>query len=641
MLIDFLGQLIAGGNAIDGVLDHINLLYIMLALPAALGLIIELLPSKGYVGRSGIFIGALVINLLGSLGMFAGQFSMYFPWGGSWGSFDIHFALRVYDFSAFITFFIALFALLIGIYTVVFMRGKNHYGSFYFFFMLNLAFANGVALANNLLVLLFFWASLLIPLFAMIVIGNRNNAGSATKALIISMVADLLLILGIAITAWRAGTMMMEDIKPLPIEGINSLGFILMMLGALGKAGAIPFHSWIPDAAKDAPLPFMAIMPGALEKLLGIYLAVRVARDFYALEPGSGMSLLIMTIGVITIVLAVAMAMIQKDMKRLLSYHAISQVGYMVLGIGTALPVGIVGGLFHMLNNAVYKSALFLSAGSVERSCGTTDLRQLGGLRRFMPLTAIGFVVAALSISGLPPFNGFFSKELIFDAAKESGIIFYILALLGAFMTAASFLKMGHAAFFGNTKYPQAANDGPKPKEAPAAMFVPLLILAMICIVFGLGNAIPLDNIQAILGTEFMEGHNYSGLPHSLPLVLISLAVLALAVLNHLFGLVRTGEAVKALDHIHHAPVLHQAYDGAEKGFFDPYEWLMFAVRFYAKACYYIDRGIDWIYNVAIVKLTGGISAGLAAINNGQSARYMAWAFAGMLIVLITLILYI
>ncbi|MCL1975234.1 MAG: NADH-quinone oxidoreductase subunit L [Firmicutes bacterium] len=635
-MLNILSQLIAGGN------NHTNLIYIMLALPAILGLVVILLPVKGYGGRSVAFIGALVINALAALGLLLGEnFSMRFPWVHL-GDFSIQFSLRVYNFSAFILIAIAAIALLIGIYTVVFMRGKSHYGSFYCFFLLNLALANGAALANNLIVLLFFWAGLLVTLFAMIAIGNRNNVSAAVKALIISAVADLLLILGIAITVWQSGgKMMMDEIMPLPLTGLNNVGFVLMMLGALGKAGAIPFHSWIPDAAKDAPLPFMAMMPGALEKLLGIYLAVRVARDFYALEPGSGMSMFIMIIGVVTIILAVGMAMIQKDMKRLLSFHAISQVGYMVLGIGTALPVGIVGALFHMLNNAIYKSALFLSAGAVERSCGTTDLKQISGLRRVMPITAIGFTIAALSISGVPPFNGFFSKELIFDAALESGLVFYILALLGAFMTAASFLKLGHAAFFGPLKWPHIEeSNNPNPRETPAAMYVPLLILAAFCLVFGLGNVIPLAGIQSILG-DFMAGHDYSGWPHSMSLVLISLAVLIFAVLNHLFGKLRTGQAVKALDHIHYAPGLHQVYNVAEKGYLDPYEWLMFAIKAYAKLCFAIDRAIDWIYNVLLVKLISVLSKGLAHLNNGHSTRYMAWVFVGMLFVLLALILYL
>ena len=171
------------------------------------------------------------------------------------------------------------------------------------------------------------------------------------------------------------------------------------------------------------------------------------------------------------------MALIQKDFKRLLSYHAISQVGYIILGIGTALPVGIIGGLFHMFNNAVYKSCLFYTAGSVERQAGTTDLKSLSGLGRQMPVTMITFLVAAASIAGVPLTNGFFSKEMIFDGALESGFVFYLAALVGAFFTALSFLKLGHAAFFGKPKKTLA-----KVKEAPLPMLAPMIVLAAACL---------------------------------------------------------------------------------------------------------------------------------------------------------------
>ena len=142
----------------------------------------------------------------------------------------------------------------------------------------------------------------------------------------------------------------------------------------------MPFHTWIPDAAVDAPLPFMAFLPASLEKLLGIYLLARISLDMFKLSGGSWISMLLMTIGAITILLAVMMALVQKDYKRLLSYHAVSQVGYMILGIGTCLPIGIIGGLFHMINHALYKSCLFLTGGSVEKQTGTTDLAKLGGI---------------------------------------------------------------------------------------------------------------------------------------------------------------------------------------------------------------------------------------------------------------------
>jgi len=405
------------------------------------------------------------------------------------------------------------------------------------------------------------------------------------------------------------------------------------MVGAIGKAGSMPFHSWIPDAADDAPLPFMAILPGALEKLLGIYLLVRICMPgsgLYKFLPHTGISTVVMAIGALTIIFAVAMALIQKDFKRLLSYHAISQVGYMVLGIGTALPIGIIGGLFHMVNNAIYKSCLFLSAGAVERETGTTDLKKISGLGAFMPVTMICFLVAALSISGFPPFNGFFSKELVFDAALESNVIFYIAALLGAFMTAASFLKLGHAAFFGKPQLPEER----KVKEAPPAMLVPMVILAATCLLFGVWNSLPLKQlIQPVLGNALAD-HNYAGWPHTPLLVIISILVLALAIANHAFGVRRTGKGLGAVDHIHYAPGLHFIYNRAEERWFDPYEILMFISKGFAWIAYGIDRAIDWIYDVFFVWITNSVSKGLKEFNTGKQSQYVVWAVSGLLIVI-------
>ncbi len=176
-----------------------------------------------------------------------------------------------------------------------------------------------------------------------------------------------------------------------------------------------------------------------------------------------------MTIGAVTIVLAVFMALIQKDFKKLLSFHAISQVGYMVLGIGTGIPIGIAGGLFHMINHAMYKCGLFLSAGSVEHRTGTTELKKLGGSGKEMPLTAFGFSVCALAISGVWPLNGFVSKEMVFHGAIETGyIVFAIAAWVGAIFTFASFLKAGHSVFFGErTKEVPAGQGKPGARRYP------------------------------------------------------------------------------------------------------------------------------------------------------------------------------
>jgi formate hydrogenlyase subunit 3/multisubunit Na+/H+ antiporter MnhD subunit len=197
------------------------------------------------------------------------------------------------------------------------------------------------------------------------------------------------------------------------------VAFLALVTAAFAKAGAMPFHSWVPDSGEKAPAPVAAFLPAALDKLLGIYLLARIVLSVFQLN--AEMRTLLMVIGAGSILAAVMMALVQHDMKRLLSYHAVSQVGYMVLGIASGVPVAIAGGLFHMLNNVLYKSCLFLCAGAVEKQAGTTDLDRLGGLAKAMPITFISCLIAATAISGIPPMNGFTSKWMIYQGLVDSG----------------------------------------------------------------------------------------------------------------------------------------------------------------------------------------------------------------------------
>lgn len=546
----------------------------------------------------------------------------------AWGGYGMDFSLRLYSFSGFILLAASAFAFLIVLYSSASMKGKPLTRQYYAFLLLTLAFVNGAVLANNLVVMLFFWEGLLVMLYAMITTGGAKASPTAVKALVLNGVADFCLLLGVVMAGFAAGTLQMDKIN-LPLNGLSVAAFVLMMIGAIGKAGSMPFHSWIPDAAVDAPTPFMAFLPGAIEKLLGIYLLTRISMDLFQFTAGSTMSIIMMTIGAVTILLAVMMALIQKDYKRLLSYHAISQVGYMVLGIGTALPVGIVGGLFHMVNNAIYKSGLFLTAGNVEKQTGTTDLHKLGGLGRRMPATFGCFLVLALSISGVPPFNGFFSKELVFDAALESGTIFYICAVVGAFFTAASFLKLGHAAYLG--KPGEAVKDV---KEAPWPMVLPAILLAALCVLFGLWNTLPLNGIfNPILHGSGLETEAFTGLPGNWALAALSIAVLLLALANHGYGVKRTGKGLGAVDHIHYAPGLKQVYNAAEKRRFDPYDIGMAVMRGFARVLFWIDRGIDWFYNKAVAGIVFAFSWLVRKPHNGTHWMYILWALGGTVLV--------
>jgi NADH-quinone oxidoreductase subunit L len=543
-----------------------------------------------------------------------------------WVGFGMAFEMKLYPLSWMILLTSAL-GLLAVLYSSVFMRERRHTRQFFGFLLLTLGFVNGAMLANNLVLMLFFWEGLLGMLFGLVMTGGSNSAPTATKALIINGVGDLCLIFGVCLTGWLAGSLSLDRIH-LPITDFwSTTAFTLMMAGAVAKAGSMPFHSWIPDAALDAPTPFMAFLPAALEKALGIYLLARLNLEVFQVLPGSRVSIAMMTLGCVTIILMVLMALIQKDYKRLLSYHAISQVGYMILGLGTALPIGIVGGLFHMVNNAIYKSCLFYTAGSVERQVGTTDLERLSGLGRNMPVTCACFVVSALAIAGVPPLNGFFSKELVFDAALESNVIFFIIAAVGAFFTAASFLKLGHTVFFDK---PVKGLSGVK--ESPWPMLVPMVILAVTCVVFGVMNPLPLKGmIEPALGGH-ME-HSFSGLPHNWVLTAISAVILLAAYVHHLYGAKRSGRPLGAADHIHHAPGLRSVYDYAETGAMDPYRLGGSLLDSVSSLLFGIDRAIDWLY-VGLAAGLAGLAAGLLdRVHLGRHWLYVLWLLGGGVVV--------
>jgi NADH-quinone oxidoreductase subunit L len=601
--------------------------YILLpiAIPFIAGLLVLLIGQRIQSVKEAIALLATAATLGLTITLFGENISLSIPWTG----FGIDFALRLYHFSAFILVAASAFSFLFVLYSCSFMRDKPYLNQFYSYLLITLAMTNGAVLADNLVLLLFFWEGLLLTLFGMIAIGRPGAYKTAIKAFIIVGISDLCLMIGIGLAGHLAGTMTISKIS-LPVDFLGSLAFVFMMIGAISKAGSVPFHTWIPDAAVDAPLPFMAFLPASLEKLLGIYLLARISLDMFKLTAGSWISILLMTIGAITILLAVMMALVQKDYKRLLSYHAVSQVGYMILGIGTCLPVGIIGGLFHMINNALYKSCLFLTGGAVEKQTGTTDLAKLGGLWLKMPVTFVCFVITAVSISGVPPFNGFFSKELVYDAALERGTIFYLAAILGTFLTAASFLKLGHAAFLG-----KISDSNKKVREAKPAMLVPMMVIAAVCVVFGVWNYLPLNNlIKPILGEERLAGHEFG--PNTM-LITITVIVLIGALLHHLFAVKVNGSGYKASDHIRHAPFLEGIYTKAEKRWFDPYDIGLKIVRGISRFGWWIDRGIDWLYEGFAVRVAMGLSSIIKLAHTGSYSMYVVWSLIGALFAVIML----
>ena len=598
-----------------------NLLLAPILIPLIAGVLVLLMRQRQGIIKEAIALLTTAFMLFIAIAWYNREMVCVLPWA----DFGMEFILRLYQFSSFVLLAAAGFAFMVVLYSCSFMRGKEHLNQFYAYLLITVAMVNGAVLSDNLVLMLFFWEGLLLTLFGMIAIGGKEAFKTATKAFIIVGISDLCMMFGIGLTGYLAGTMTMSRIS-LGMTPAASLAFLFLMIGAISKAGSMPFHSWIPDAAVNAPLPFMAFLPASLEKLLGIYFLARISLDLFQLTAHSWISIVLMVIGSITILVAVMMALIQKDYKRLLSYHAISQVGYMVLGIGTCLPIGIVGGLFHMINHALYKSCLFLTGGSVEKQAGTTSLEKLGGLAGKMPVTFICFIIAAASISGVPPLNGFYSKELVYEGALLRSPIFYAAAMLGTFFTAASFLKLGHAAYLG--KRNEAHSNV---KEASPAMLIPTIVIAGICVFFGLWHGWPLDQfIKPILGEQRLAGQEFAS---NMMLIIVTVIVLVGALAHHIFAVKISGSGLKASDHIRHAHLLEGTYDMAEKRYFDPYDLILAVVRGIAQLAWWVDRAVDWLYDGLSVWLASVLSKGIRAAHTGNYSMYVIWSLLGAVLV--------
>jgi formate hydrogenlyase subunit 3/multisubunit Na+/H+ antiporter MnhD subunit len=368
-----------------------------------------------------------------------------------------------------------------------------YYGSI----LMSLGGSAGILLSDNLLFLLVFWEIVTVCLYLLISTGGKGANFAATKSFAMIGVSDAAFMLGVFLIRQITGTFIISDMKIATDSPVSIIAFLLLMVAAITKAGAMPLHTWLPTSGEFAPASVMALLPAAIDKLLGIYLLVVMVRQMFVVE-SAALSLVLTIIGSATIIIAVMVAMVQHNLKKLLSYHAISQVGYMVLGIATGTPVGIAGGLFHMLNHAIYKCCLFLCGGAVEQQAGTADLEELGGLGRKMPWTFAACLIAALSISGIPPFNGFVSKWMVYQGVIQMGAdkanpvaalwpLWLMTAMFGSALTLASFVKIIHSIFL--SRMPNALKDV---KEVSGLQLLPMSILAILCVLFGIFYKVPL-----------------------------------------------------------------------------------------------------------------------------------------------------
>ncbi len=401
---------------------------------------------------------------------------------------------------------VAFISTLVQIYSLEYLRGDRRYTHFFAALTLFSAGMMAMVIAEDMLFLLLGWE--IMGLCSFILIGHwwedDANSRAALKAFFTVRVGDVGLLVGIAILYFSANEWTMKNlgVSGFSIRGISAWALsgepnsaailaaaIALFIAAIGKSGQFPLHTWLPDAMAG-PTPVSSLLHSSTMVVAGVFLVARLYPVFFTgfdiLGTGSNF---ITVIGGITIVIAAALAFVQNDIKRVLAYSTVSQLGYMMLGLGAGAWMPAV---FHIFTHAFFKACLFLCAGSVSHSAShhSFDMKaDMGGLRKYMPITFATWIISTLALCGVFPFSGFFSKDEIIDNVGHNGYnTFMIIGLIGAFMTAAYMTRATYLTFFGS---PRGASAHHHPHESNWLITVPLILLAVLALGSGLLNASP------------------------------------------------------------------------------------------------------------------------------------------------------
>jgi len=399
---------------------------------------------------------------------------------GGWPT-PIGIDMRLDQLATLMLLIVSIVGLAVSLYSVDYMRRFTARSHFYSLFLLMVMGMNGVILAGDLFNLYVFLEVAAIASYSLIPFGCAHEELEASfKYIVLGVMSEALILIGVALVYGVTGTLNMAQIASRVAEtGMDMpllLAFGLFIGGFAFKSALVPFHAWLPDAHPSAPAPVSAMLSGVLIKAIGIYIMARLAFNVFGITDNT-LSML-RWLGLLSMVAGGLLAVGQRDIKRLFAYSSISQVGFIVLGLGIGSPLGLVGALYHLVNHALFKSLLFLNAGAVEYVTGTRDLKKLGGLNHMMPVTGVTSLVGSMSIAGVPPFNGFWSKLIIVLACIESGFYgFATAAILVSIVTLAYQLKVQRMAFFASL--PEALKGL---RREPPMMALAMLLLATGCI---------------------------------------------------------------------------------------------------------------------------------------------------------------
>ncbi|MFA5313877.1 MAG: NADH-quinone oxidoreductase subunit L [Methanomassiliicoccales archaeon] len=643
--------------------------------------------DKGGMVAIGMVGAAMVLSLIIAYGALTGNlpsegyFETSFVWVELGSGFAFELGIYIDTLTAVMLIVVSFVATLVVIYSVGYMHEEGERRRRYFTeISLFVGVMLGLVLANNFLELFIFWE--LVGLCSYLLIGfwfeKPSAASAAKKAFLVTRIGDVMFMIGLIIVFSLFGSLTYTDIfNETAMAAVDQTwlmwGLFFMFGGAIGKSAQFPLHDWLPDAM-EGPTTVSALIHAATMVKAGVYLVARMfpLLVFNGAVNGPNVLIFIACIGGVTAFIAATMALNSPNIKRVLAYSTISQLGYMFLALGTggyllsqgeieAGGLGYSAGMFHLMNHAFFKALLFLSAGAVIHLVATEEMRKMGGLRKYMPITSLVMLIGALSIAGIPPLSGFWSKDEIlasvFEAGSMNGVfmLLYVLGMATAFMTAFYMFRMWFMTFTGPegeatkkvAEHSKHEGHGQKAgrfsEHTPKVMSVPLILLAVLAIFSGMAALFFFGD--TFYGTVFFDEPNHETSIELLEtifthaLTYLSIIVAAAGILLAYFAYYKKKIDVKA---IAAKPAVKPLYDMllARYGFTKGYNWIG------EKAVYGFSLVLDKFDRFVIDGLINGIAKvcmktgkGLRKVQTGFVQTYAGFVVGGAVVMMLLMYL--
>lgn len=443
-----------------------------------------------------------------------GTYATLMPYNFTWlpftPSLSIDMGILLDPISVMMLIVISTVSFMVHIYSFGYMKGERGFQRYYAFLSLFTMSMLGLVVATNIFQMYLFWELVGVSSYLLIGFYYTKPAAIAAskKAFIVTRFADLGFLIGILVYGYYAGTYTFHPNEMALVKGgaaMLPLALGLMFIGGAGKSAMFPLHIWLPDAM-EGPTPVSALIHAATMVVAGVYLVARMFPLFIAYAPD--VLHIIAYVGAFTAFYAASVACVQSDIKRVLAFSTISQIGFMIVALGVCTSsdphhggLGYMAGMYHLFTHAMFKALLFLGAGSIIHAVHSNEMSAMGGLRKYMPITHITFLIACLAIAGIPPFSGFFSKDEILTACFQfSPVMGWIMTVIAG-MTAFYMFRLYYGIFWGTEN--KELHAGHTPHESPLTMTIPLMFLAAITVVGGWQSVLPFGHFISSNGTEY------------------------------------------------------------------------------------------------------------------------------------------